>query len=187
MCPCWWTSGRPGAARARPWGPCSKSWKPSTQAVLCWPRSTRYRAAKLAAMFGIRSIPTCVLLMNGQPVDGFTGALPEGKVRVSGRHLPSAEEALAEAEEEPRMLGGQRRHRCRARKAPARGPPTRPTTMRASTTSSCCCNWVATMMPGGLCSGHRQGRGSRRLGRPRWDGCYRFCSYGANPGAHCRI
>ena len=56
---------------------------------------------QIAAMVGIRSIPTCVLLMNGQPVDGFTGALPEGKVReFLDRHVPSAEEALAEAEEE---------------------------------------------------------------------------------------
>ena len=56
---------------------------------------------QIAAMFGIRSIPTCVLLMNGQPVDGFTGALPDGTVReFLDRHVPSAEEALAEAEEE---------------------------------------------------------------------------------------
>ncbi|WP_119964327.1 thioredoxin [Simplicispira lacusdiani] len=56
---------------------------------------------QLAAMFGIRSIPTCVLLMNGQPVDGFTGALPEGQVRqFLDKHVPSAEEAQAEAEEE---------------------------------------------------------------------------------------
>ena len=55
---------------------------------------------QIAAMFGIRSIPTCVLLMNGQPVDGFTGALPEGKVReFLDRHVPSAEEIQAEEEE----------------------------------------------------------------------------------------
>jgi putative thioredoxin len=36
---------------------------------------------QISQAFGIRSIPTCVLLKNGQPVDGFTGALPEGKVR----------------------------------------------------------------------------------------------------------
>ncbi|MBI5279909.1 MAG: thioredoxin [Burkholderiales bacterium] len=36
---------------------------------------------QLAGAFGIRSIPTVVLLVNGQPVDGFMGALPEGKVR----------------------------------------------------------------------------------------------------------
>ena len=33
---------------------------------------------QLAGAFGIRSIPTCVMLKDGQPVDGFTGALPEG-------------------------------------------------------------------------------------------------------------
>ena len=36
---------------------------------------------QLAGAFGIRSIPTIVLMKNGQPVDGFMGALPEGKVR----------------------------------------------------------------------------------------------------------
>lgn len=56
---------------------------------------------QIAAMFGIRSIPTCVLLMNGQPVDGFTGALPEGQVRqFLDKHVASAEEAQAEVEEE---------------------------------------------------------------------------------------
>jgi putative thioredoxin len=55
---------------------------------------------QLAAAFGIRSIPTCVLLMNGQPVDGFMGALPEGKVReFLDKHVPPAAEA--EAPEEP--------------------------------------------------------------------------------------
>lgn len=56
---------------------------------------------QIAAMFGIRSIPTCVLLINGQPVDGFMGAQPEGQVRAFlDKHVPSADELLAEAEEE---------------------------------------------------------------------------------------
>lgn len=56
---------------------------------------------QLAAMFGIRSIPTCVLMMNGQPVDGFTGAQPEGQLRAFlDKHLPSAEELQAEEQEE---------------------------------------------------------------------------------------
>ncbi|WP_422844346.1 thioredoxin [Acidovorax sp. M2(2025)] len=56
---------------------------------------------QLAGMFGIRSIPTCVLLMNGQPVDGFMGALPEGQVRAFlDKHVPTAEEMAAEAQEE---------------------------------------------------------------------------------------
>src|SRR5437764_13450738 len=54
---------------------------------------------QLAAAFGIRSIPTCILLMNGQPVDGFMGALPEGKVReFLDKHIPPAEEAIEEDE-----------------------------------------------------------------------------------------
>jgi putative thioredoxin len=52
---------------------------------------------QLAAAFGVRSIPTCVLLMNGQPVDGFMGALPEGKIKeFLDKHLPPAEEEPAE-------------------------------------------------------------------------------------------
>ena len=51
---------------------------------------------QLAGAFGIRSIPTCILLINGQPVDGFQGALPEGQVReFLDKHVPSAEEAEA--------------------------------------------------------------------------------------------
>ncbi len=59
---------------------------------------------QLAAAFGIRSIPTCILLKNGQPVDGFTGALPEGQLRqFLDKHVPSegalaAEEEVSEAE-----------------------------------------------------------------------------------------
>jgi putative thioredoxin len=54
---------------------------------------------QLAAAFGIRSIPTCVLLKNGQPVDGFMGAVPEGKLReFLDKHLPGENEVMAEAE-----------------------------------------------------------------------------------------
>jgi len=54
---------------------------------------------QLAAAFGIKSIPTVILLMNGQPVDGFMGALPEGKIReFLDKHVQALE---APAEEEP--------------------------------------------------------------------------------------
>lgn len=36
---------------------------------------------QLAAVFGIRSLPTVVLLKQGQMIDGFAGALPEGQIR----------------------------------------------------------------------------------------------------------
>ena len=56
---------------------------------------------QLATAFGIRSIPTCVLLMNGQPVDGFMGALPEGQIKeFLDKHLPAANELEAAAVEE---------------------------------------------------------------------------------------
>lgn len=53
---------------------------------------------ELAGAFGVRSIPTCVLLAGGRPVDGFMGALPEGKLReFLDKHLPSDEQLEAEA------------------------------------------------------------------------------------------
>jgi putative thioredoxin len=55
---------------------------------------------QLSAAFGIKSIPTVILLMNGQPVDGFMGALPEGKIReFLDKHVPPAAEDELPAEE----------------------------------------------------------------------------------------
>lgn len=62
---------------------------------------------QLAAAFGVRSIPTVVLLKNGQPVDGFMGAQPEGAVReFLDKHVPSegAVAAQAEADDAGAML-----------------------------------------------------------------------------------
>jgi putative thioredoxin len=59
---------------------------------------------QLAGAFGIRSIPTCILLKNGQPVDGFMGALPEGKIKeFLDKHVPEGEpvEEEEEIEEAP--------------------------------------------------------------------------------------
>ena len=59
---------------------------------------------QLAGAFGIRSIPTCVLMMGGKPVDGFQGALPEGQVKAFlDKHVPSADQVMAEAEDEEAM------------------------------------------------------------------------------------
>ena len=53
---------------------------------------------QLASAFGIRSLPTCILMMGGKPVDGFMGALPEGQVRqFLDKHLPSEGALQAEA------------------------------------------------------------------------------------------
>ncbi len=56
---------------------------------------------QLAQAFGIRSIPTCVLLVGGKPVDGFMGAMPAGKVReFLDKHVPSEDEMAAEIDTE---------------------------------------------------------------------------------------
>jgi putative thioredoxin len=56
-------------------------------------------AGQLSQMFGVRSIPFCVLFKAGQPVDGFVGALPESEVRnFLDKHVPSAVQTEAEEE-----------------------------------------------------------------------------------------
>ncbi|TAL92631.1 MAG: thioredoxin [Rhodanobacter sp.] len=47
---------------------------------------------ELAAMFGIKSIPTVMLVKDGEVLDGFTGALPEGQLReFLARHVQPLE------------------------------------------------------------------------------------------------
>ena len=54
-------------------------------------------AGQLSQMFGVRSIPFCVLFKGGQPVDGFVGALPESQVRLFlDKHVDSAEQIAAQ-------------------------------------------------------------------------------------------
>ncbi len=56
-------------------------------------------AGQLSQSFGVRSIPFCVLFSQGQPVDGFVGALPEAQIReFLDRHVPSAQALEAEAD-----------------------------------------------------------------------------------------
>ena len=53
---------------------------------------------QLAGMFGVRSIPTVILVKDGQIVDGFAGALPEGQLReFLERHVQPREGASEEA------------------------------------------------------------------------------------------
>ncbi len=61
----------------------------------------------LAASFGVRSIPTVVLIRDGQLVDGFTGAQPESAIReFLSRHVqpleaPAEDHAPAARDETP--------------------------------------------------------------------------------------
>jgi putative thioredoxin len=59
---------------------------------------------ELGAAFQIRSIPTVVLVKNGQLVDGFQGALPDGQLREFLKHHgiePAAAEAAIVEEAQP--------------------------------------------------------------------------------------
>lgn len=48
----------------------------------------------ISSQFGVRSLPTVMIMQNGQPVDGFTGALPEVQVReLLAKYLPQPWEA----------------------------------------------------------------------------------------------
>lgn len=49
----------------------------------------------IASQFGVRSLPTVVIMRDGQPVDAFTGAQPEGAIRqILEKHLPAPWDAL---------------------------------------------------------------------------------------------
>ena len=63
---------------------------------------------EIAAAFQIRSVPTVYLLKEGQVVDGFPGALPEGQLReflkqhgIEPAAAPAEAEAVAEAPLDP--------------------------------------------------------------------------------------
>ncbi|MCV2369536.1 tetratricopeptide repeat protein [Roseateles oligotrophus] len=62
-------------------------------------------STQLSQMFGVRSIPFCVMFVGGQPVDGFVGAVPEAQIReFLDKHVPpgevlEAQEEVAEAED----------------------------------------------------------------------------------------
>ncbi len=54
----------------------------------------------ISSQFGVRSLPTVMVMKDGQPVDGFTGALPEVQVReLLDKYLPKPWEVpVAEAQ-----------------------------------------------------------------------------------------
>ena len=59
------------------------------------------KSQQLAGMFGIRSIPTVMLVKDGQILDGFAGALPEGQLReFLSRHIQPLDGDVEETSEE---------------------------------------------------------------------------------------
>lgn len=58
-------------------------------------------SSQLSQMFGVRSIPFCVMFVGGQPVDGFVGAIPAEQIReFLDKHVPGADELEALQQEE---------------------------------------------------------------------------------------
>ncbi len=56
---------------------------------------------QLSQMFGVRSIPFCVMFKDGQPVDGFVGAIPAEQIReFLDKHVPGADEVEAQEQED---------------------------------------------------------------------------------------
>lgn len=51
----------------------------------------------IAQQLGVKSLPTVMVMVNGQPVDGFAGVQPENDIReVLAKHLPAPWAALIE-------------------------------------------------------------------------------------------
>jgi putative thioredoxin len=96
-----------------PWcGPC-KSLKPILE-KLAAEYGGKFLLAKinsddnqeLAARYGVRGIPSVKAFINGEPVDEFSGALPEGEVRAFlDRLVPSPADELRQQAAAARMTG----------------------------------------------------------------------------------
>ncbi|MFY8133527.1 MAG: thioredoxin [Aquimonas sp.] len=128
---------------------------------------------QLAAMVGIRSVPTILLLKDGQIVDGFPGALPEAQLRaflaqhgVQPREA-AAEEPVAEVEE---LLPQERVEQLRAQIA---AEPER-TELKLdlalallSTGDSAEAEALLEALPANLATDERAKRGRARLGFAR--------------------
>jgi len=55
----------------------------------------------IAQQFGVRSLPTVMVIQNGQPVDGFSGAQPEAQVReMLEKYLPKPWDGLLQLAQE---------------------------------------------------------------------------------------
>lgn len=56
---------------------------------------------EIAGQFGIKGLPTVILVKDGQPLDGFAGPQEENQIReMLDKHLPKAEDALLQSANE---------------------------------------------------------------------------------------
>jgi len=60
----------------------------------------------IAQQFGVRSLPTVMVIQDGQPVDGFAGAQPEAQVReMLEKYLPKPWDGLLQLAQEAMEKG----------------------------------------------------------------------------------
>jgi putative thioredoxin len=60
----------------------------------------------ISQQFGVKSLPTVMVIQNGQPIDGFTGAQPEAQVRqMLEKYLPKPWDALLQKAQEAMEQG----------------------------------------------------------------------------------
>lgn len=60
----------------------------------------------IAQQFGVRSLPTVMVIQNGQPVDGFAGAQPEQQIReMLAKYLPKPWDGLLQLAQEAMASG----------------------------------------------------------------------------------
>ena len=60
----------------------------------------------ISQQFGVRSLPTVMVIQDGQPVDGFAGAQPEAQVReMLGKYLPKPWDGLLQMAQEAMEQG----------------------------------------------------------------------------------
>ncbi|MFT7261353.1 MAG: putative thioredoxin [Glaciecola sp.] len=53
---------------------------------------------EIAGQFGVKGLPTVILVKDGQPLDGFAGPQEENKIReMLDKHLPKAEDGLLQS------------------------------------------------------------------------------------------
>jgi putative thioredoxin len=105
--PFWSISGPPWCGPCKVIGPLLEKVETRIRGPLQAGQDRLRPAAGTGQAFGIRSIPTCVLMVGGKPVDGFMGAQSEGEVKAFlDKHVPSAEvlEAQSEAEDAQALI-----------------------------------------------------------------------------------
>jgi putative thioredoxin len=61
---------------------------------------------QIAAQFGVRSLPTVMVMREGQPIDGFTGAQPESTIRqLLEKYLPKPWDVLLQQAQQLQATG----------------------------------------------------------------------------------